>query len=242
MMRASIRRIGLGGALAALLLALPFAEPARAQGERYTPTGSRVGRPAPADVPDNSSLADATKARLMVYRFADCSIRSNKKTAQGYMDAKAESQASSKLMNPLVSEECLWNADLRMPIPLLRGAIFRAAYYRDFEKADLKLREAPVDFQTYVEDPKQPSVARYLVTLDFADCVVRADPAGVRAYVMAEPDSKAETAALAAIQPKLGPCFPASVQMTVNRSNLSAMLAEALYREIEAGRAVGATQ
>ncbi|HEY1124948.1 MAG TPA: hypothetical protein VGE65_04895 [Sphingobium sp.] len=227
------------GTIAALLMLASLAgEAAIAQGDKYTPTGSRVGRPAPADVPDNVSLADATKARLMVYQFADCSIRTNKKTAQAYMSAKAESQASSKAMNALVSEECLWNADLRMPVPLLRGAIFRAAYYRDFEKAELKLPEKGVDFQTFVEDPTSPNVARYLVTLDFADCVVRADPSGVRTYVMAEPDSKAETAALAAIQPKLGPCFPANAKMTVNRSNLSAMLAEALYREIEAGRTV----
>lgn len=209
-----------------------------AEGDKYTPTGSRVGRPAPADVPNDTSMSNATKARLMVYKFADCAIRSNKKSAQGYIDAKAESPASAKLMSSLVSEECLWNADLRMPVPLLRGAIFRAAYYRDFEKAELKLPEAAIDFRTFVENPASPDVAGYLVTLDFADCVVRADPAGARSYVMAEPDGKAETAALAAIQPKLGPCFPANGQMTVNRSNLSAMLAEALYREIEAGRTV----
>lgn len=225
-------------AVTLLVLASLMGEAALAQGEKYTPTGSRVGRPQPADVPDSNTMADATKARLMVYQLADCAIRSNRKSAATFMDAKAESQASSKSMNALVNEECLWNADLRMPSTLLRGAIFRAAYYRDFEKAELKLREAPVDFATFVEDPKQPSVARYLVTLDFADCVVRADPAGARAYVMAAPDSKAETAALTAIQPKLGPCFPANAQMTVNRSNLSAMLAEALYREIEAGRTV----
>jgi len=227
------------GAIAGLLMLASLAgEAAVAQGGKYTPTGSHVGRPQPADVPDSASMADATKARLMVYQLADCAIRSNKKNAAAFMDAKAESKDSAKQIDALINSECLWNADLRMPVPLLRGAIFRAAYYRDFEKAELKLRETPVDFRTHVEDPTQSNVTRYLVTLDFADCVVRADPAGVRSYVMAEPDSKAETAALVAIQPKLGPCFPASAQMTVNRSNLSAMLAEALYREIEAGRFV----
>lgn len=209
---------------------------AMGQGDNYMPTGSRVGRPAPAQPADNAKMSDDAKARILVHDFSACIIRSNERRANSYMNAKAQTSEASRQLKDLISSECLWDADLTMPNRLLRGAIFRAAYLRDFDKAPLTLPEKAVDFATYVEDLKAPANIDYIIMQDFADCVVRADVAGSKAFVIATPGSKAEGDALTAVMPQLGPCFPQEAKLTVNRANLSAVLSEALYREIEAGR------
>jgi hypothetical protein len=195
--------IGLGSGQAAL-----------AQGDVYKPTGSRVGRPAPAQAPDNVTMSPIDVARATVNQFADCIVRNDKK----------------------LTAACLWDGNLTMPQSLLRGAIFRAAYNRDFASRALTFSEQPIDYAVYLEEQKSPEAVRYLVLLDFADCVVRAEASNARAFAIAIPGSKGEKDALAVLQPQLGPCFPAGVNVTFNKSILSAVLAEALYREVEAGQ------
>lgn len=209
---------------------------ALAQSDLYSPTGSRVGRPPPAKAPDTGGLSDADRTRAMVNQFADCMVRSDRRRTGLFLAAKADAPEAEELMKRLVSNQCVYTGTLIMQPSLLRGSIFRSLYLREFPGASPRLGEQEIDFASYVADPKSADGNRYLVLMDFAGCVVRADPANTAAYVAAEPGSGAENAALAALQPKLGPCFPAGAEVTINRSVLSASLAEAVYRESEAGR------
>ncbi|HWJ68835.1 MAG TPA: hypothetical protein VNS79_02130 [Sphingobium sp.] len=224
----------------AVIGAMVLAMPALAQGNIYAPTGTRIGRPAPAKVPDNVSMSDADKARMTVSQFADCIVRTDKKQTQRYLAATFRSAESGKIVNDLATSECLWNANLRMPYELLRGAIFRSVYAQNFAASALRFPDEPVDYTGYLDDKTSPDAIRYLILMDFADCVARADASSVRAFVLAPPASQTEKAALTTLQPQLGPCFPAGANVTFNKSVLSAILAEALYREVEAGQSISA--
>ncbi|OJY67088.1 MAG: hypothetical protein BGP16_17970 [Sphingobium sp. 66-54] len=217
---------------AVLLLALP----ALAQGERENPTGSRIGRAKAASVPDRAALSDIDKARITTDAFADCSVTRDPRKAAVYRDLHYDDPKARQVLNDIVSSDCLRDATLRMPGDLLRGSIFKAFYRREVKPSDRSFQEKAFDFRGYVSSPEAPEAQRYLIMMDFADCVVRADAGTARGFMLAEPGSSAEKTALAALQPQLGPCFPAGVQVTLNKSIVSAILAEALYREATGAR------
>lgn len=226
-------------ALPSAALMLAVALPASAQGERENPTGSLIGRGKAAVLPGRAGISDIDRARLVVDAFADCSVTNEKRKAVAYRDKKYDDPEASKLMSALVSSDCLMmDGRLSMPDELLRGAIFKAFYRREIKAGDVPFQEKEVDFATYLNDVKAPASQRYLILLDFAGCVARADAANSRAFVLAEPGSSQEKTALTALQPQFGPCFPAGANVTLNKSIVSAVLAEALYREATSAQTV----
>jgi hypothetical protein len=210
---------------------LALALPALAQGERENPTGSRIGRAKAATIPDRAGLSNIDEARITMDAFADCMVTRDSRKATAYRDTKYDDPKARELLKDMVSDQCLMDGMLRMPNDLLRGSIFKSFYRREVKAGDAPFQEKAVDFVNYLNDPAMPDARRYLILLDFAGCVVRADAAKARAFILVEPGSSAEKAALAALQPQFGPCFPAGANVTLNKSIISAVLAEALYRE-----------
>lgn len=71
-----------------------------------------------------------------------------------------------------------------------------------------------------------------------AECVVKANPHGVRAVFTTKVASKEETAALSAIGGQFAPCIPAGKQMSFDRNSLRGILALAYYRLAMAARGI----
>ena len=101
---------------------------------------------------------------------------------------------------------------------------------------DLVVEFSAMVVNARVTDITVTKVRNHAIMMNFASCVVRADAANSRAYLLAGPGRSGEMRALAALQPQFGPCFPAGGNLTLNKSVLSAKLAEALYREAMAAR------
>jgi hypothetical protein len=221
--------------LAAAGLLLAPSVPAHAQGELENPTGSRVGRARPADMPEMAGLSRIDRVRATVDLYADCLVTGSTRKALAYREMKYDDPKSGDTLIRIATTDCLRLGELRMPVDLLRGSVFESFFRRDYVDSPLKLAEKGVDFSQFVNDPKATSSARYLLLMGFADCVVRTDATNTKAYVLAFPGSSEEKQALGALQPVLGPCFPAGGQVTFNKSVMSAILAEALFREVEAG-------
>lgn len=76
--------------------------------------------------------------------------------------------------------------------------------------------------------------------LRLADCVVRAKPDDSLNLFRADAGTSAENAAVGAIKPSLDKCAAASSRFAFSKGNLIGFLAEAYYREAEAGKTASA--
>lgn len=208
-----------------------------------------VAREAERDqgAPAATSRSGSNQARLMLQTFAECVVATPRfrQPLKAFVSSPYDDPASRNFVQNLSRESrCLRGhsmtgfgdmagGTLAFPQFLIRGMLFRALYLR--QGMSKRLRDEPVDFAAYITDKSAPSSIEYRILMDFAGCVARTDIVGARNYVLARPDSPAEMVALAALQPSLGPCFPAGSQIKLAKPLLTSILAEALYREVGTG-------
>jgi hypothetical protein len=75
---------------------------------------------------------------------------------------------------------------------------------------------------------------------NFGECIVRNDPQGIRALLMAAPTSPAENAAFAALTPGLGACVPPDATIELNKTVIRGTAASNYYRLAHAPRVAAA--
>lgn len=217
-------------------IALSLSTVAVAQTE--TRLGSRIARPKPAEPDYFSKLPDAERARSMVDDFSRCTLQYD---AEGVDEALAlvpETSGSNNALGKLAKPRCLRNATLKMPPALLRGSLFRAKVLREFADEPIVFADESFDVASLVSDLNSDDSKRFVAMQGFASCVVRADPENVALFVVEEAGSKAEDEALQFVIPDLGPCLSEGLELGFSKSMLSAILAEALYHELKAGKSV----
>jgi len=73
------------------------------------------------------------------------------------------------------------------------------------------------------------------VFMDFADCVVAADPYTADFYFRTAEGSQEERDALQTLVPSLGPCLPAGLKMEIHPPLLRMWLGEALWHAANHG-------
>ncbi len=166
--------------LAIACCTLILAMPAAAQVEK--PTGTRIGRPAPAYIPPNTRLADEDRARITTNDFARCVVQGDRKLVVDALAAPVDDpEANAKLARVRFSD-CLADGKLHMPPPILRGAFFRALYLQEFDKREWRLADVPTDYGRFAVNKAQPAAASYFSMMAFADCLVRKDLAIRRSW------------------------------------------------------------
>jgi hypothetical protein len=218
--------------IAALLACLIVAPPGAAQTE--APIGSYIRRPKPADVPEKNHRSKADVAREFTYQFGTCVVLTFPRRADEIAGFTLNPEQVYNSMRRMATSDCVRNADLTMPPMLMRGAIFRGLYLRDFAKEQPALGVQPIDYGPVSGPSSVMTTASFMAFMSFADCVVRADPAGTRSLTMSIPGSAAETAAIRQVSPKLGDCLVAGANVSFNRATLTALISEALYRQAKA--------
>lgn len=222
--------------LLAVLLAFgcgfSFATPAATQVE--IPTGSRVGRPAPASPPDNTALSDEDRALRTTFEYARCLVQRDEKIFREMLSLKPM-QLTKRQQKALMQPACLSYGEhqLKMPTQILRGAIFRTFYLKDWAQNPATAFAEPVNYFEFVNREDQPAVATAMM-LDFASCVLRTDQANARAFVSGIPGGPQFENALRELIPQLGPCMVEGLEVQFSKSNLAAYLSEALYWEAKA--------
>lgn len=212
-----------------IALAMTLAAPTWAQD-----TGSIISKAPPASVPDGT-MSEAEKARVTIIQYAVCLVGRRpaivKRALAAYID-----EASTSAFGQLTVSECLADsAQLAFPSSLLRGPLYMALYRREFSGREPAILAEPIDFAAKAGImPDNPKRDEFVALHGIADCVVRADPALARAAVLAPVRTSAETAAYAAVAPRLANCLPGGQQFRFNRLILGGLLAEALYLDTAA--------
>jgi len=192
---------------------------------------------APARPSVTAPVADSDGERQAMARFADCIVTEDTRRASQYRDMRYDDARGAVLLRDIASNGCLRFGELSKSTDMLRGAIFKSFYQREQKNASTMPGEVPANFTAFVRDAKAPESMRYLARMDFGACVVRADPANARSLTLATPGGQAEKAALVALRPSLGACVPSGLQVALTKTTISSALAEALYRETQAGQA-----
>lgn len=191
----------------------------------------------PMNAQAGSKAADAKdEARIVMRDFAECLVaRFSPKRAKeidAFLAISPYAPGAGDMGRKFATSDCLssryagtYIASLQMAPPLLRGALFRARFVRQFTKRPLGTF-APYDVNASWHVPRDDRFAIYQA---IGECAVREDPVSSRAIVDADIGSKSEDAGFAAIVPALQKCMPATGTYRFSRAVLEGLLAEALY-------------
>lgn len=194
-------------------------------------------RPAAAEVPNDSSLSDVDRARVMMRRFATCIVQKSREHVLSVL------KNYNGPLGDLADSDCLGDGTLQMPLELFRGALFAALYSNDF-RSDPKITfpDPPLTFSDCDSCADVAAYQSYVALRHFADCVVRAAPAESRTLALARPASAEEKRAFFALEPHLSACLQKGTTISFSRSVLAGLIAEVLYRDtVAANDAPGAT-
>lgn len=219
-----IRRLALVAALCGMTGA--------AQGQT---TGSIRRDTTPIDVPEGRSTGDV--ARAVSDNFALCIVKRHYVQVLKMLTPPLDAAHDFKFLPKLMDAECftggssvgreygMAEVELNTNPVSFRGALYKALVRKDFAR-----RPATFGATALVMAGDRASV------LQFADCVVRADPENSLKLIQAVAGAPAEQAAIGAVKPRFDQCTPPGVQNAFSKGNLIGYLAEAYYREADASK------
>lgn len=175
---------------------------------------------------DHRSASDNVRETLR--KYAACLLTIEPRAVERTL-AAAPGEQSAKLMRRLATERCLYEGSLSFVPSLLRGALFAAAYRRDYGSDAPPPSPTRVDFAAGIPEGGQDREANIGLLL-FADCVAQADPKDARTAVLAPVGSDEEARAYGGLLPHLNGCLFKGQEITFSKGVLSGILAEVLYR------------
>lgn len=217
------------------LIVFGTGQPVFGQASREVETGSLVGKVRSARISDKIGLSDAERGRMAAAAFADCAVMRRKQDVAAFLVAPYSSRDSEQAMRKMAVSDCLSGGRLTMPARLMRGALFRAVYNRDYGPDDMALASEPPNYANLVSNPLNVDDATQILMLEFASCLIRTNRAEARNLLIAQVGSSKEKAAFSALVPLMGTCFPKGKSVELSKSVVTAVIAEAMYREAQAG-------
>ena len=231
--RASIRPMP---ALAAgALLCAGLAAPAHAQG-------------------DESRKASNKDSTRMMLEFAECTARDRrmKPEVDRFLAMSPVDPEFGLLGRKFAKDRCvpaaMASVEMRFDAMLFRYGLFEARYRIEFGRspapsvADLPPLDVDAEFNAAGFDPSGQSTLPPVVIFlrQLGECVMRVDVANSHAMIVAQPYSKQEATALAALMPALEGCMPEGHTMKFSRPMLRGAMAEALYKTATRPHSAGA--
>lgn len=192
-------------------------------------TGTRFKRFTPANMAKQSGMSEAEHQRFTLTKFSDCVVQRDRNEALIYLGLAPTTKGAMKIGGKIFSPECIKTesgGQLRIPGPVVRSGLYGALYRADFGRHEGTLSEQPLD----LAKDENRDLPNYVALREFAECVVRSDPANSRAAVLAYVGSTAEKTAFAALAPKFGPCLPQGTQVEFSKTIIQGLLGEVLYR------------
>ncbi|WP_299421447.1 hypothetical protein [Sphingomonas bacterium] len=190
-----------------------------------SPASAQYALPTPyAAVPSSRPISETDQSREMLNQYGYCIMMQHLGGVQRAL-ALPDDGAIDRALSKLQTDDCLFAGQLRMSPALLRGAIYRAMYLREFGYLSQATRATvvPANGQPGEELDSAPSTT-------FGGCVAKLSPDATRDLVTADAATPFEDKALAALRPALADCLPPKQQVRLTRWGLQATLAEALYK------------
>ncbi len=207
--------------------------------------------------PTQSAYAETTKpsqTEPYLAEFADCVVAQKGRRAAVTAFVRTVPNSSGFFAASMKAADltCLNAAarrtggklEMRMQPEAFRYALYPALYRRDFGH-DAPVAEAvtdapPVDLAIEFDGDITGLPATYRPSRAFGDCVVRENPAGAHALLMAKPFSRADTVAIEGLRPSFGACLSEGQTVRITRPAMRAFVGEAAYKLALAGsRATG---
>ena len=190
-----------------------------------------------AKTPDNAYMKPSDKVRITLQAYGTCLIKDNRRQVESFLETWPDSPNYNSMVRRVASNNCIASGDLRMTSSFLRGALYVGLYKIDYKDSPASVSKAPINFGLQMTDASTPNTKVYVSRMLFADCVVRRAAEESRRLVLTTPASKDEDLALSKLLPFLGPCIPQGQNVQFDRTVLSGILAEALYREARSANA-----
>jgi hypothetical protein len=193
------------------------------------PIGSRIDAVPLAPVqPDTHSRDDALR---LMNQFARCVGHQRRKDARAVLDLPLGSAEQNHAIARIIGvhEECMGEGgvELHFPGSALVGGLAEQLILDLYPGADVSFLAGLSD-----ADQQRSGFAPRNLSEDFALCVLRRDPASVRALVDTQPTSPGEAAVVRKLVPQFGPCAVAGQTMTLDKPSVRLMLAFGLYRAL----------
>lgn len=192
--------------------------------------GTHFTGPPPAEIP-TGSMSQEDRARLLAQRFAACSIKAHRGAVLKAIQPEPWQSDARRQLENAVDEKCLARGALEMPSNLLRGAFYQQLYRERFGSRPPNLPPAAIDFTGSSGGNLTDEAKTEVALRQFGDCVARRDLNDAHVLILSIPGSEQETAALTALMPHFGACLVQGSKWTLNRSSVSAILSEVVYRE-----------
>jgi hypothetical protein len=237
----------------ALLLSMALAMPVHAQSndDDYTPLGSRIKRDRqfPTELEDRfkydqRSKVDRERSKDMMAQISACLYkRAGPDLALGFLDKTDFGFSDFRQINLDVDRaqriygftDCLdrvadannAQVQLRWTPNFMRQWMLEEAYFSKYRDKPTWIKPGyVVSERTYPLSARDRGVR---AAMDFADCVVAADPYGADYFYRIPDGSPNMKDALNALMPALGPCLPQGQKMQVSPYGLRVWLGEALW-------------
>jgi hypothetical protein len=192
-------------------------------------TGTRLDRNAGAV--GSISGTDPRTAVRATNTFSQCVAKREGKRMRVALDLPFASPEQSKAMAKARDQfdGCLGDSadfdQLRSGILLMAGGSAEWFVHTDLKRVDLSPLNGMTD-EVLAKAAYHPRNAYE----DLGLCILRRSPEHARALLATDPTSDAELAAFKVISPDIGPCVDQGATLTLNRANVRAVLAYAMYR------------
>lgn len=222
---------------------------AQSNNNDYTPLNSRIRRTRqfPTDLHnpwgDQTSAVSRARNSEMLAQFSKCvynhsregSLALLQKTDYGFSTFEQVGLTADRAMRVYGFQDCLsrvanthgTGVQLRFSTVGLRQWLVQEAYFDRFPEAPTWIKAGNVvGERTYPLSAGNPGVSG---PLDFADCVVAADPFTADFFFRTASGSEQQKRAIETLSPSLGPCLPDGQQIQLSPVLLRQWLGEALW-------------
>lgn len=239
-------------AVVALMVAMVLAMPAQAQSNNddFTPLGSRIKRDRqfPVDLPhrfgrDQYTKVNRDRSKAMLAQFSQCLYRrSNEKSLEllartdlGFVNFQQIELEQDRALRIYGFNDCLnrvatsnsTGVVLRFSPGALRQWLLQEAYFSRYpEGPDWVKPGHVIGERQYPLSSADPGIRSMM---DFADCVIQADPYGADYFFRVPAGTEGERSAIKSLVPSLGPCLPEGVEMELQPYSLRVWLGEGLW-------------
>ncbi|HEV2596532.1 MAG TPA: hypothetical protein VGU01_15180 [Sphingomicrobium sp.] len=192
--------------------------------------GTRFTGPPPAEIP-TGVMTQEDRARLLTQRLAACLIKAHRAAVLKAIQIEPWQSDARRFLANAVDAKCLDSGELEIPPNLLRGAFYQQFYRERFATTPPALPPVPIDFTASSAGGLTDDAKTEVALRQFGDCVARRDLKDAHALIFSSPGSARETAALTALMPQFSACLVQGSKWTLNRSSISAILSEVVFRE-----------
>ena len=200
-------------------------------------TGSIRSGSGPISVPEGEVRGDA--ARAVSDNLAFCIVKRHYGPVRKALAPPRNMMNDYKYLPKLMDSECFGSSSIGRDegvtsMELTTNPVsFRAGLYKALIRKDYARRSVAFGPTALVMEGDNSQI------LQFADCVVRADPENSRKLFLTVAGTSAEQLMVDALRPSFGKCAIANTRIAFSKANLIGFLAEAYYREADAATSAG---